>query len=73
MAIAAAYGLKAYQLDAVNTFINSKFDEAVYYKFPDGFEEPGSCLLFFLALYGLRDRATEILSYLDGAKTTRYL
>jgi len=30
MVIAASYDLEAYQLDAVNAFINSKLDETVY-------------------------------------------
>jgi len=37
MAITAAYDLEAYQLDAVNAFINSQLDEPVYCTFPEGF------------------------------------
>ena len=54
MAITAAYDLEAYQLDAVNAFVNSQLDETVYCKFPEGFDQPGSCLLLLRALYGLR-------------------
>jgi hypothetical protein len=54
MAITAAYGLEAYQLDAVNAFTNSQLDETVYCTFPEGFDQLGSCLLLLRALYGLR-------------------
>jgi hypothetical protein len=54
MAITAAYDLEAYQLDAINAFINSKLDETVYCMFPEGFDQSGSCLLLLRALYGLR-------------------
>jgi len=54
MAMTAANDLEAYQLDAVNAFLNSLLDEVVYCKFPDGFEQAGKCLLLRRALYGLR-------------------
>jgi len=54
MAITAAYDLEAFQLDAVNAFINSYLDETVYCAFPDGFQQERHCLLLFRALYGLR-------------------
>jgi len=54
MAMAAAYDLEAYQLDAVNAFINNQLDETVHCAFPEGFDQPGSCLLLLRALYGLR-------------------
>jgi hypothetical protein len=54
MAMTTAYDLEIYQLDAVNAFVNSKFNETVFCKFPDGFEQPDSCLLLLRAPYGLR-------------------
>jgi hypothetical protein len=54
MAITAAFDLEVYQLDPVNSFINSQLDETVYCTFPEGFDQPGSCLLLLRALYGLR-------------------
>jgi len=54
MAITAAFGLHAIQLDAVNAFTNSKVDETVYCQCPEGFEQTGQCLLLLQALYGLR-------------------
>ena len=54
MAMMAAYDLDTYHLDAIYAFVNSQLGETVYYKFPDGFEQPDSCLLLLRALYGLR-------------------
>jgi hypothetical protein len=54
VAVAATHDLEAYQLDAILAFVNSKLDETVYCKCPDGFEQPGSCWLLRRALYGLR-------------------
>lgn len=54
MAIAAYFDLDAYQLDAVNAFLNSPIDEEVYVQYPDGFKIPGQSLRLKKALYGLR-------------------
>src|SRR5439155_8126477 len=55
MALSAAFGLIAEQLDAVTAFLNAKLDEEVHVRFPEGFEEdPDSCLQLLRALYGLR-------------------
>src|SRR3954467_11758234 len=54
MALTATFDLDAYQLGAVNAFINSELDEIVYCEFPEGFERPQRCLLLQRALYGLR-------------------
>lgn len=55
MALAAAFGLKAEQLDAVNAFLNAELDEKVHCRFPEGFEgDPNDCLQLLRALYGLR-------------------
>ncbi len=55
MALSAAFGLIAEQLDAVTAFLNAKLDEVVYVRFPEGFEEDStSCLRLLRALYGLR-------------------
>jgi hypothetical protein len=43
-----------HQIDAINAFTNSRLNEIVYIRFPDGFENPGFCILLLLALYGLR-------------------
>ena len=55
MALSAAFGLIAEQLDAITAFLNAKLDEVVYVRFPEGFEEDStSCLRLLRALYGLR-------------------
>jgi Reverse transcriptase (RNA-dependent DNA polymerase) len=45
MAIAAYFDLEAIQLDAVNAFLNSPLDKTIYCEFPEGFKQPGLCLL----------------------------
>jgi len=54
MAIVAAFDLEAWQFDAINAFTNSQIDETIYCDYPEGFEQPGCCLLLLQALYGLR-------------------
>ena len=55
MALTAAFGLMAEQLDAVNAFLNADLDEEVFCWFPEGFEEDtNSCLQLLRALYSLR-------------------
>ena len=55
MALTAAFGLTAEQLDAVNAFLNADLDEEVFCWFPEGFEgDTNSCLQLLRALYGLR-------------------
>lgn len=54
MSIAAVFNLDAHQYDVVNAFLNSKLDEEVYVRMPDGFSEAGMCWLLLKALYGLR-------------------
>ena len=53
IAITAAFGLYAIQLDAVNAFTNSKVDKIVYCQCPKGFKQDGLCLLLLQALYRL--------------------
>jgi len=53
MAVTAAFDLEAWQFDAVNAFTNSDIDETIYCEYPEGFEQPGNCLLLLRALYGL--------------------
>src|SRR5438876_4639046 len=53
MAIAAAFDLEIWHLDAVNAFTNSSLDETIYCTYPPGFEVEGQCLHLFHALYGL--------------------
>ena len=44
MAIAAAFDLEIWHLDAVNAFTNSSLDETVHCTYPLGFEIKGQCL-----------------------------
>ena len=53
MAIVAAFDLEAWQFDAINAFTNSQIDETIYCDYPEGFEQPGCCLLLLQALYRL--------------------
>jgi hypothetical protein len=53
MALAAAFDLETCQFDATNAFTNANLDEEVYIPFPEGFHQPGYCLLLLKALYGL--------------------
>jgi hypothetical protein len=41
MALTAAPDLDTYQLDAVTTFLNTEFDELIYYQYPEGFNDEG--------------------------------
>ena len=54
MAIMVVFDLEAHQFDAVSAFTNSKLDETVYCKYPEGFHQLGKCLFLLRALYGLR-------------------
>ncbi|KAK2770917.1 reverse transcriptase domain protein [Colletotrichum kahawae] len=54
MVIVARFNLDTVQLDAINTFINSRLDEVVYMWFPPGYQRPGKCLKLMKSLYGLR-------------------
>jgi len=54
MALTAAFDLETCQFDATNAFTNANLDEEVYIPFPEGFRQPGYCLLLLKALYGLR-------------------
>ena len=53
MAIMVMFNLEAHQFDTVNAFTNSKLDETVYCKYPEGFHQSGKCLSLLRALYGL--------------------
>jgi hypothetical protein len=53
MAIAAYFDLDIWQFDAINAFTNSKIDELVYVKCPEGYDQQGYCLQLNRALYGL--------------------
>ena len=53
MAITAVFNLEAHQFDAVSVFTNSKLDEMMYCKYPEGFHQPGKCLFLLQALYRL--------------------
>jgi len=44
MAIAAAFGLRMRQYDAVNAFANSPINEVTYCWNPEGFSNPSCCL-----------------------------
>ena len=54
MALAARWDLEVRQLNAVNAFPNSEFDEEVYIKLPDGYKLPGKIGRLLRALYRLR-------------------
>ena len=53
IAITTTFNLKAQQFNTINTFINSKLNKIVYYKFLEGFKQEGCCLLLLCALYRL--------------------
>ncbi|KAI1508887.1 cyclopentanone 1,2-monooxygenase [Pyrenophora tritici-repentis] len=56
MALTAAFGLKAYQYDVLNAFLNAPLEKLVYVKTPDPYiEELGKILELKRALYGLKD------------------
>ena len=56
MALAAAFGLRAYQYDVLNAFLNAPLDKLVYIQTPDPYvEEHGKLLELQRALYGLKD------------------
>jgi hypothetical protein len=56
MALAAAFGLKAYQYDVLNAFLNALLDKLVYVQTPYPYvEEFGKLLKLKRALYGLKD------------------
>jgi hypothetical protein len=56
MALAAAFGLKAYQYNVLNAFLNAPLDKQVYVQTPDPYiEEHGKLLKLKRALYRLKD------------------
>jgi len=56
MALAAAFGLKAYQYNVLNAFLNAHLDKTFYVQTPDPYvEELGKTLELKRALYGLKD------------------
>ena len=56
MAITAAFGLRAFQYDVRNAFLNAPLDRLIYVRAPEGFkDELGQLLELKYALYGLRD------------------
>jgi hypothetical protein len=71
MAIAAAYNLEAFQLDAVNAFTNSDMKETIYIECLDGFKERDICLLLLQALYRLRQ--SSLLWLKDITKSLKEL
>lgn len=54
LALTAAFDLDTWHTDITNAFLNSRLDEDVYCKLPDGFAQPGKCIKLLRALYGLR-------------------
>ena len=54
MAIATRFDLEMLQYDAVNAFVNTPLDEAIYMRMPVGHKEKGKVLYLHKALYGLR-------------------
>ncbi|KAF7573884.1 hypothetical protein PtrM4_055070 [Pyrenophora tritici-repentis] len=56
MALTAAFGLKAYQYDVLNAFLNAPLEKLVHVQTPDPYvEELGKILELKRALYGLKD------------------
>jgi hypothetical protein len=56
IAIAAAFGLQAYQYNVLNAFLNAKLEKKVYVQTPEAFvKEIGELLKLKRALYGLKD------------------
>ena len=53
IAITTTFNLKAQQFNTINTFINSKLNKIVYYKFLEGFKQEGYYLLLLCTLYRL--------------------
>lgn len=54
LAIAAAFDLETFQMDAVNAFLNSSLSPHLYCQFPPGYRRRGYVLRLNQALYGLR-------------------
>jgi hypothetical protein len=68
MALAAAFGLKAYQYDAMNAFSNAPLDKSVYLQTPEPYvKQMGELLELKKALYGLKD--AHLLWYKHLKKT----
>jgi hypothetical protein len=56
IAIAAAFGLQAYQYDVLNAFLNAPLEQLVYVRTPEPFvHQMGELLELKRALYGLKD------------------
>ena len=56
MALAAAFGLKAYQYDVLNAFLNAPLDQRVYVQTLEPYaEQLGKLLKLKRALYGLKN------------------
>ena len=56
MTLTAAFGLKAYQYDVLNAFLNAPLDKSVYVQTPEPYvEQLGKLLELKKALYGLKD------------------
>ena len=56
MALAAAFGLKAYQYNVLNPFLNALLDKLVYVQTPEPYvEQLGEILELKRALYRLKD------------------
>jgi hypothetical protein len=56
MALAAAFGLKAYQYDVLNAFLNATLNKPVYVQTPELYvKQLGKILELKRALYGLKD------------------
>src|SRR5437762_2192741 len=54
LALTAAFDLDTWHADITNAFLNSRLNEDVYCKLPDGFNQTGKCIKLLRALYGLR-------------------
>jgi hypothetical protein len=68
IAIAAAFGLIAYEYDAPNAFLNAAIKRKLYVRTLDGFREEYSLLLLLRrALYGLKE---ALMLWMEHLKNT---
>ena len=54
MTIAAAFDMKIHQFDAINAFVNNKFDEKILCEWFEKFRESDKCWKLFRTLYDLK-------------------
>ena len=56
LAMMAIFGLKAFQYNGLNAFLNAKINRVIYVQMPEGYiDQFGSLLRLWRALYSLKD------------------